>query len=366
MIAPETDARKRVAAGYTLPARWYTDPAVFELERERIFAGSWQYAGPAEWVAQPGDLFACQAGHVPIVVVRDESGGLRAHINVCRHRGHLVASGRGNRRSLQCPYHAWTYGLDGSLQTVPRAEREPDLDRSCLGLLPARAETWGPFVFVNPDPGAAPLSDSLAGLPERVAANGLDLQAVGFHQRREWTIDANWKVAIENDLECYHCPVAHPGFSNLIDVDPDRYLLEVAPTFLSQYGPLREQPRNGVSPFDVRGELPRTQSHLVWPNVSLNINPGRPNAGMHLWLPDGHDRIAGLSDYYFAADASPEFIEQMLEFDREVGNEDTELVRGVQRGLASGMVPEGRVLLESEQLVHRFQQMVARALAPAG
>ncbi|HUZ84517.1 MAG TPA: aromatic ring-hydroxylating dioxygenase subunit alpha [Gaiellales bacterium] len=363
MSTAEMDVRDRVATGYTLPAHWYTDPAVWRLERDRVFRRSWQYAGPAAWAVEPGDVFTCQAGHVPLVVVRDEAGTLRAHVNVCRHRGHLVASGRANRRSLQCPYHAWTYGLDGALRSVPRGEREPELDPSCLGLLPARAEVWGPFVFVNPDPAAEPLAAALGDLPGRIAAGGLDLDSVVYDHRREWTVEANWKVAIENDLECYHCPVAHPGFSNLIDVDPDRYMLEVSDTFLSQYGPLREQPRDGETPFNAVGELPRTQSHLFWPNISINVNPGRPNVGMHLWLPDGHARIAGLSDYYFAPDASSEFVEKMLAFDREVGNEDTDLVRNVQRGLESGMVSEGRVLLESEQLVHRFQMMVAAALA---
>ncbi len=365
MSALETDVRERVAAGYTLPARWYVDGDVFQLERDRIFRRTWQYAGPADWVAEPGDVFACDAGHVPLAVVRDEAGELRAHVNVCRHRGHLVVSGRANRRSLQCPYHAWTFGLDGRLNAVPRSEREPDLDPSCLGLLPASVDTWGPFVFVNPDPQAAPLADALGDLPGRMLEAGLDLATVRFRERREWPLEVNWKVAIENDLECYHCPVAHPGFSNLIDVDPDRYKLEVSPTFLSQFGPLREAPRNGTAPFDAHGELPRTQSHLLWPNVSINVNPGRPNVGMHLWRPDGHQRIAGISDYYFAPDATEEWISQMLEFDREVGNEDMDLVRNVQRGLASGMVTEGRVLLESEQLVHRFQAMVAAALTAA-
>jgi choline monooxygenase len=221
-------------------------------------------------------------------------------------------------------------------------------------------------VFVNPDPEAEPLSSALGRLPERIAGAGLDLSIVRFHHRREWMTPVNWKLGIENDLECYHCPVAHPSFSNLIDVDPDSYLLEVSETFLSQFGPLRDAPKNGQVPYHTLGELDRTQSHLLWPNVSLNVNPGRPNIGMHLWRPDGHERIAGVSDYYFATDVSEEFIEEMVAFDREVGDEDQDLVRGVQQGLASEMLTEGRVLLESETLVHHFQLMVAQALLEDG
>jgi choline monooxygenase len=354
----------RLEEGHTLPAAWYGDPAVWDAEKRRIFARSWQYACPAEWVADPGDYAACDAGHVPLVVARGEDGGLHAHVNVCRHRAHIVASGRGNRRLLQCPYHAWCYGLDGSLRSAPRSDREAVFATGDLGLLPASAEVWGPFVFVNPDPAAPPLADSLGRLPELIADGGVDLGAIRFRERREWEpADVNWKVAIENDLECYHCPAAHPGFSEVVDVSPDAYRLEVDATFTSQFGPLREQPRGEDVPFELHGEVGRTQAHLLWPNVSININPGRPNLGMHLWRPGGPHTLGGLSDYYFAPDAGEEFVAGVLAFDRQVGSEDAALVASVQRGLDSGMVETGRLLGDSERLIHHFQTLVARAVA---
>ena len=127
------------------------------LERERLFARAWTYAGPAEWVSEPGSYFAAQIGHVPVAVVRGSDGVLRGFVNVCRHRGHLVVEGTGCRETLQCPYHAWTYDLDGSLRKAPRSEREPGFDPTGLSLAPVSVDTWGPFVFVNPDPDAAPL-----------------------------------------------------------------------------------------------------------------------------------------------------------------------------------------------------------------
>ncbi|HJS49796.1 MAG TPA: Rieske (2Fe-2S) protein, partial [Gaiellaceae bacterium] len=111
--------------GWTLPATWYSDPNVHALERQRIFASAWQYAGPLEWVAERGCFFAAQVGHVPVAIVRGKDGALRGFVNVCRHRGHLVVSGEGCRETLQCPYHAWTYDLDGTLRKAPRSEREP-------------------------------------------------------------------------------------------------------------------------------------------------------------------------------------------------------------------------------------------------
>ena len=156
--------------GWTLPASWYVDPGVLERERERLFARAWTYAGPAEWVAEPGSYFAAQIGHIPVAVVRGSDGTLRGLVNVCRHRGHLVVEGTGCRETLQCPYHAWTYNLDGSLRRAPRSEREPGFDPTGLSLAPVSVGTWGPFVFVNPDPDAAPLEAALGGLPAIVAA----------------------------------------------------------------------------------------------------------------------------------------------------------------------------------------------------
>ena len=140
----ETDLGAALAAGATLPADWYADPAIQRLEGERIFARTWQYAGRADRVAGPGDFFTCFAGQIPIVVVRDTEGVLRGFVNVCRHRGHLIAQGDGNRKALQCPYHAWTYDLDGTLRKAPRSEREPDFDMEGFSMLPVAIEAWGP------------------------------------------------------------------------------------------------------------------------------------------------------------------------------------------------------------------------------
>jgi choline monooxygenase len=206
------------ADGRTLPFDWYSDPAVLRLERDSIFRRTWQYAGRADQVAEPGAFFTCDLGGVPIVVVRGKDGSLRAFLNVCRHRGSLVCEGEGKRETLQCPYHAWTYGLDGSLRAAPRSEREPGFDKTELGLMPVSVDAWGPFVFVNPDAEAAPLTDTLGELPELVAASGLDVESLRFLKRSSGEYEANWKVCSENFLECYHCQVAHPRFSKVVDV----------------------------------------------------------------------------------------------------------------------------------------------------
>ena len=155
------------------------------------------------------------------MVTRARDGVLRAFVNVCRHRGFTVAEGEGRREALQCPYHAWTYGLDGKLRAAPRADLEPGFEAEELGLLPASVGTWGPFVFVNPDADAPPLEEALGPMPEQVAELGLDVDRLEHRLRSESEVEANWKIVCENFLECYHCAVAHPSLSKSIDVSFD-------------------------------------------------------------------------------------------------------------------------------------------------
>jgi phenylpropionate dioxygenase-like ring-hydroxylating dioxygenase large terminal subunit len=130
-------------------------------------------------------------GHVPLVVVRDRDGVLRAIVNVCRHRGAEVVAGSGRCTTLQCHYHAWTYGLDGALRAAPRSEADPDFDREELALRPAQVDTWGPFIFVNADAGAAPLAETLGSLPDIVRTGGIDVDAVTFQSRAPYSLAAN-------------------------------------------------------------------------------------------------------------------------------------------------------------------------------
>ncbi|MDQ3066172.1 MAG: aromatic ring-hydroxylating dioxygenase subunit alpha [Actinomycetota bacterium] len=350
-----------IADGRTLPFDWYSDPAVLRLERDRIFRLVWQYAGRADQVAEPGAYFTCDLGGVPIVVVRDEDNVVRAFHNVCRHRGSLVCEGEGKRASLQCPYHAWTYGLDGSLRSAPRSDREPGFERESLGLVPVPVETWGPFVFVNPDAEAAPLAETLGELPALVDASGIDLDSLRFlHRATGDEYAANWKVCSENFLECYHCQIAHPGFSKVVDVSVDAYILEESRLFSTQYGPVREAWKGD---FDPRGPIERGQFHFVWPNLTINIMPGHPNLSIGPIVPTGPETTSRFLDYFVGPDVEQAWIDDMLGFDDQVGAEDRVLVERVQKGLRGGGLEHGRLMQDSERLIAHFQGLLLDALA---
>jgi choline monooxygenase len=327
----------------------YVSPDTLRLEQERIFRRAWHYAGPAAWVEEPGDRFPCRAGDAPVAVVRGRDGALRAFLNVCRHRGAEIVTERGRRETLQCPYHAWTYELDGRLRAAPRAEREASFPADELSLVPLGVESWGPFVFVTADRDAVPLADALGPVPALLRDAGVGVDALVFRERASYSLAANWKIAVENYLECYHCAVAHPGFSRLVDIDPDAYRLTANERSWSQHGLARDG--NGACQF-----------HLVWPALKVNIYPGLANLSLGPVWPVGPERTDGFLDYYFGADVDDAAARELMAFDDQVGREDTALVESVQRGVRSGLVARGHLLLDSEHLIAGFQRQVAEAL----
>jgi phenylpropionate dioxygenase-like ring-hydroxylating dioxygenase large terminal subunit len=346
------DLREQLARGHTLPATWYTDAGVFERERAHIFRRAWHCVGHLARLARPGDYLTADVGGIPVVVLRDQEGTIRALVNVCRHRGHQVAQGQGNKRVLQCPYHAWTYDLDGSLRAAPRADREDEFDACAYALPPLAVGAWGPLVFVNPDPAAAPLAEALGDLPARVASAAPDLDDLLLRHRQEYDLRANWKVFVENSIECYHCPVAHPGFSALVDVDPDAYQLIAGPGYVQHRGWLRAR--------DDRAGPPDFQFSYFFPTTMLSMPPGRLN--LTLIRPIESERTRIVTEFYFLGAPSAAEVREQVAFTNRTKREDQDLVESVQRGLRSGMLAQGRYLSRSEHLLQHFDQMVYDAL----
>jgi phenylpropionate dioxygenase-like ring-hydroxylating dioxygenase large terminal subunit len=337
----------------TVPWSWYSDPAILALEMEQIFRRSWQYVGHLGELQGPGSYFASETGPVPIVITLDADGELRGFVNVCRHRGALVATDARKRGTIQCPYHAWTYGLDGCLRAAPRTDEDPAFDASQRGLLPVSVGTWGPFVFANPDRHAEPLSEVLGDLPQVVADHGLDVDSLRFNRRAPYEIKANWKIAVENYLECIHCPVNHPSFLEVID---ERHL-EMGAVGLraSQFNPVHPRSLDGRGPIDAHGEVGSAQFHLWFPTMKFNVLPGRPNLSIGPLWPTGPVTCAAYLDYFFADGVDEKWIDDVLVLDTQVGAEDTALVEAAQRGTSSGMVERGWVLGGTEMLIAHFQ-----------
>ena len=247
--------------------------------------------------------------------------------------------------------------------TKPRSDLEPSFEPGALGLLPVAVDVWGPLVFVNPDPDAEPLAAALGDLPEVVAAHGLDVNALEYRERQSYELRANWKIAVENYLECYHCAINHPGFVDAVD---DRALwLETGATRLSQFAPVHARALERREPYDVHGELDMSQFHILLPAMKFNVCPGCLNLSIGPVWPLATDRCAGYLDYFFAPGVEESWIAEFCEWDFQVGAEDVALVEAVQAGAGSGAVEDGRLLEVTEGLIAAFQAYVRARVEPA-
>jgi choline monooxygenase len=352
----------RLRAGATLPDSWYTAEAVFRQEQRAIFSRYWQYACRTDEVARPGDYVACRAGTVPVIVVRNLHNELTAFINVCKHRGAeiILEGSRGNRNTLQCHYHAWTWNLDGSLRAAPGSEAEACFQHADFRLTAVDVAVLGQFVFVKPDPRSPGWDETTGVLPEILAASPSPLAALQFRERRTYDIRANWKIVVENFLECYHCAIAHKGFANLIDLN--EYTVIPHGYFSTQRGPLKSsaKARADAACFARDDGGQEGIYNYLWPNFMVNLYPGRGNASTNIILPIAPNRTLALYDFYFE-DGMPEAA-TMVAFIDQVQREDIILCESVQRGLESGCYGQGRLVLHYENGIQHFQRLVFEAL----
>jgi choline monooxygenase len=349
------DFEERLERAATPPASWYTDARVLAEERVKVFGRTWQLAGRAELAAEPGQFFTCEVGGEPVVVVRDAGGLLRAFSNVCRHRAGPVAEGRGRRKSFQCGYHGWTYGLDGRLLGTPEFEGVECWDRAANGLPEFRAEAWGPLVFVNLDAGAAPLAETLGDLASLVA-DGRDLSAMRHAARKDWELGCNWKVYVDNYLEGYHIPVVHPSLHR--ELDYARYRTETKRFHSIQHAPLRPAASRLRPPE--RPEDDGAQFYWLFPNLMLNVYAD--NYSTNLIVPLGPERTLTVFEWYFLDPESREArakLAETVEFSDEIQVEDIRICEAVQRGLRSRTYDRGRYSARRENGVHHFHGLLA-------
>lgn len=192
----------------TLPPWCYTSQAFYDREIARIWRKAWNFLGHVDQVAKPGDYVALDFAGVPLLIVRGKDNVIRAFANTCRHRGStLLDEGSGNCGLIVCPYHSWSYALDGTLYGAPEMHKTEAFDRDANGLVPLRLESWGGFLFVCFDPDAPPLAKWLGGLPDQVDCYGLDDMALT--RRRVFDMACNWKIFVENAKESYHIGTVH-------------------------------------------------------------------------------------------------------------------------------------------------------------
>ncbi len=352
-ILSSYDDRAPLSQASTIPAAWYVDPRIADLERLSVFSKTWQLVTRTEHVKTPGQFVSTVVAGEPVVVVRGNDGVLRAFYNVCRHHAAAVVTEPcGQASLLHCPYHGWNYGLDGSLKGMPEFEGVENFDRGQNGLVPIRVETWECFVFINLDSHAAPLTEFLGGLVQRVAPIGIS--QLHYFDRHTFNIDCNWKVFVDNYLDGgYHVPHLHKGLNSVLDYK--QYTIENEDRYCLQSSPMVASAEDAATGATRKGD--RAWYFWQYPNLMINCYEGYMDT--NLVIPVDVDHCTVIFDFYFGdiSDASREYNEQSVNVGNRVQEEDLGICEDVQRGLKSRAYRAGRLSVRreaGEQLFHRL------------
>jgi len=366
------DVHPQLECAETLAARFYSDPAILTLEKSNIFLRTWQLAGTLSQpcgeidgkkrtIAEPETYFTTDMVGEPVVVVRDNSGTLRAFSNVCRHRAGPITQGSGCRGVFNCAYHGWTYTLDGRLIGTPEVDGVEFFDRSAMGMVRLRCETWQQFIFVNFDLNALPLSEYLGNIPQLSSA--FPFQGLSLAERRDYCVNCNWKVYVDNYLEGYHIPVVHPGLMK--EIDYASYRCETFRYHSRQIGPVKDlKPGDRHERVYPPGSgLPEALYFWVFPNLMLNIYPD--NIQVNIIVPLTHEKTLTIFEWYFhdaGAEATRKRAAKAIAFSDTVQSEDMRICEAVQRGLRSATYDRGRYSVKRENGVHHFHRLLAEFL----
>jgi choline monooxygenase len=340
---------------WTIPAPWYFDDRIAELERASVFSATWQVVGRADQVRDNGQFFTAELAGEPLIIARGDDGQLRAFYNVCRHHAAaVVTEAQGCAKQFRCPYHGWTYGIDGALKGMVEFDGVCNFDRAKNGLVPVRVDTWENFVFVNLDGRAAPLLDFLGIVPELVAPLELS-RKLHFFDRRIYTLNCNWKVYVDNYLDGgYHVPHAHKGLSSVIEYT--KYTIENFERACLQSSPLSSDSSSEAGVAATR----QGRAFYLWQYPNFMINAYEGVMDTNLVLPLGVNRCAVIFDYYFAdtSAAAETRHKESIAVSEQVQDEDMAICDAVQRGLSSRAYVAGRLSVRREAGEHLFHRLL--------
>jgi choline monooxygenase len=358
-IIDSYDPEAPLAAANTIPASWYVDQRLFEMERRTVFSGSWQMVGRIDQVRESGQFITLDVAGEPILIIRGEDNVLRGFYNVCRHHAAaVVTADEGRTMNLQCPYHGWTYSVAGELRSAPDMGAICNFDRASMGLVAVETATWEKWVFVRLEREGPPLGGFLGDdLTKQIEALGLEkLQWVG---RRRYTLNCNWKVFVDNYLDGgYHVPHLHRGLDSVLEYN--QYSIETGRRFCLQSSPMTTAGAESQTGAVRKGY--RALYYWIYPNFMINWYEGMMDTNL-VW-PLGVDRTEVIFDFYFIDDSvqARQHNLDSIEVADRIQNEDLAICESVQRGLNSRSYKAGRLSVRREAGEHIFHRLLYKDL----
>ncbi|MFD1159236.1 aromatic ring-hydroxylating oxygenase subunit alpha [Roseovarius aestuarii] len=352
----------------SLRADAYTRDDWFTVDQQHILAKSWQWICHVEKLRDPGAYVTVTIAGQPVAIVRDRDGQLRAFYNVCKHRAHELLSGEGQTSRIMCPYHAWVYKLDGQLVRAPETEHLENFNTGDICLDQVHVEEFAGFIYVNLDPGAAPLREQSGDLETEIRHWARDIDQLTFGHRLTYDIRSNWKNVVDNFLECYHCPTAHKDFCDLVDMDT--YKVTTYGIYSSH---MADAGKGANTAYDVSNATVRTHAvWWLWPTTCLMRYPGRSSMIVLNIIPVGPDRTLETYDFFLETpDPDAMELDAIRYLDEVLQVEDIGLVESVQRGMNTPAFTQGRIVNDpsgsgkSEHAVHHFHGLVLDAYEKA-
>src|SRR5258708_7311977 len=324
------DAAAKLDRASTIPAAWYTDKRVFELERQMVFSRSWQFAARVDQLEDPGDFVTTEIAGEPIVIVRGNDNVLRGFFNVCRHHAAAVMTEvAGHANQMRCPYHGWTYSLEGELKGTPDFSGVCNFDREQNGLAPVEISTWETGLFVGGVGVKAPPLNDFLGTDLINQFQSLDLANLHWLERRCYTLNCNWKVFVDNYLDGgYHVPHLHKGLDSVLDYS--NYTIENGAHFCLQSSPMVSRAKDDSVSAVRTGK--RALYYWLYPNFMINCYEGVMDT--NLVRPQAVDRTEVIFDFYFddVSDEAGERNHASVDVGERIQQEDLDICESVQRG----------------------------------
>ncbi|MGW7278487.1 aromatic ring-hydroxylating oxygenase subunit alpha [Streptomyces sp. NPDC054844] len=359
----------------TLPGPYYTDPEVFRQEQRHVFEAMWFCAVRGADLDRPGAFRTVQVGRESVLVTRTRAGGLRAFLNICRHRGARLCTQESGqvRRGLQCPYHAWTYDLDGRLVAAPNLTKMPDVDRSAYGLVGVALREWLGYAWVCLADTPPSFEETVMGaaverLGDAAAIERYGTERLALGRRMTYDVRANWKLIVENFMECYHCATIHPELTDVLPEFADGYAAQYYVGHGAEFG-------EGVKGFTVDGSegfgrLPevandqdrRYYAVTVKPTVFVNLVPD--HVILHRMFPLAEDRTVVECDWLYAPDvvASGTDLSRSVELFHRVNTQDFAACERTQPAMSSRAYRAGGVLVPTEHHIGIFHAWLLERL----
>lgn len=357
-----------------LPARYYTEDSVLMRERAMLL-DHWQLAGHVAQIKEPGAFLTVSFADQDFFIVRGSDGVIRGFANVCPHRGHRLVEGCGVKQRLTCPYHAWTFTLDGKLRGLQRGTSTQAPDRNQIRLSEVPVDTLAGFLFINPNGTAPPLAEYAPGLAEQVAAHVPDVSAYVLEEGpalgHSYSCEANWKVLIDNYLECHHCGPAHDTFNDMMDIPASTF--ELCGTYTFQTAPTKGRADTRAFPLNLAHDVTVGHFWFLFPNTVFGQFPGVPGFYASRFDPVTPHRTERRTFSLTVAEPTDADMPRRQALRSKwstsvVSQEDRSLCENVQRGMRQSTFSQGWYVTDpeahglSEHAMRHFHHLYLSAL----